>query len=208
MVRGKESTIKLKNKMVKFGDVQFVLKKEQNKMCDKGILESMPTASKLEYCIIIPLEMRQKYEKKLSELLKEEVFMYSPKIGKYPSENPAGLNTVSFALKNTGKTYGIKTYYDILANFSLRELSGCCGVIVSYWMQVDKKYRGKGIAKVLQEFKEEICKYNGYTTMLATTLSGNDTENHILEKFNWKQVYTFKNKRTQHNLIVWIKEIK
>ena len=37
-------------------------------MCDKGLLECNPTASKLEYCIVIPLEMRKKYEKKLSEI--------------------------------------------------------------------------------------------------------------------------------------------
>ena len=175
-------------------------------MCDKGLLEMDPELAKLDYCIVISKELQKFIVDGINNLLEDgdSCFINSPKAGKYPEQNVSGTNTFDIrSLLNPIRG----DIYRTICGFSLKELSGCCGILVSYHMTVSSNYRGKGIAKFLQEVKERIAKENGYSTLLCTTRASNETENHILEKNGWKQISLFRNKRTNHDLFIWTKEL-
>lgn len=101
-----------------------------------------------------------------------------------------------------------KHYLTEASSFRLVELINCCGVLVSTQTYVYNSYRGKGIAQKLMPFKEEIAKILGYSLLMATVDIGNNpAEVHILEKFGWENTQTFLNKRTNHTLGVFTKEV-
>ena len=100
-------------------------------------------------------------------------------------------------------------YADIpIASFTLKQMIGCCGILVSTNTYVDKKYQGQGIAHEFMELKIAIAKELGYSMMMSTVDIGNNpAEVHILEKFGWKKIQEFVNKRTKHTLGIFTYDI-
>lgn len=93
-----------------------------------------------------------------------------------------------------------------VATFTLKEMINCCGILVSTKTQVYKDFQGKGIAQELMLLKESLAKVYGYSCMMATVnMTGNPTEVHILEKFGWKCVSSFKNSRTKNKVGIFTK---
>lgn len=174
-------------------------------MCDKGLLETDSSMAKLEYCIVIDKQMQDYILNGINKLLKdgETCCFITPLPGKYPEENKS-TNTVEIG-SNQRKYLG--QYNHTICSFSLKEMSGCCGILVSYWMVVHKPYQNLGIAKFLQEVKEKIAKQNGYSIMMATTVADNKIENKILQDNGWAIINKFNNKRTTHDVLVWTKNL-
>lgn len=163
---------------------------------DKGILESDPTLAKLNYCIAVTKEVREKIVHGLNELLGvDDIVLESPLPNTYPEKNPYGENTIAIGRTSRSK-FGMPIIF-----FSLTQLPGCCGVLVSHNMLIHKDYRNKGVGTFLQGIKEEIAKDNGYTSMLATVVESNKAEIHILEKAGWEPESCFINNRTGNT--VW-----
>lgn len=174
-------------------------------MCDKGILETVPDAMKLEYCITIMPELQKKIVGVISALIGQPVEITNPKQGEYPQDKEEhNRNTVTIELVDKN----VKFYAREVVRFSLKELPGCCGVLVSYHVQVRKPWQGKGINSFLQEVKEEIARSNNYTILMCTTTSNNRAEIHILEKYGWKQILYFTNNRTGNTVLTYVKEVK
>lgn len=93
--------------------------------------------------------------------------------------------------------------------FTLKEMIGCCGILVSTGTFVKEIYKGQGIAQELMQLKIAIAKEFGYSLMMATVDIGNNpAEVHILEKFGWKKVDEVINKRTNHTLGIFTLNIK
>lgn len=174
-------------------------------MCDTGILESHPDSMKLEYCIEIPATIWKEMEAKISELIGESVKIISPKEGQYPPDLPEhSRNTVEICTVNSPD----HPYLNQVVNFSLKELPGCCGVLISYHVRVAKRFQNKGINSYLQEVRERIARHNNYTTLMCTTTKDNKAEIHILEKYGWNMVHSFKNKRTGNVVLTYIKVLE
>lgn len=173
-------------------------------MCDKGMLEADPTLMKLEYCIAINKEIQDYIEKEISKLIGSTAKIIKPKVGEYPD----GKNEICIVNMDKYTELQGKRFYDDVCYFYLREMPGCCGILVSYHMYVYPKYKKMGIAWVLQDVKEKIARNNGYTIIMCTTRLDNEIENHILEKSGWKIVDSLQNRRTLNHVLIWKKEVK
>jgi len=176
-------------------------------MCDKGLLEIDPTFCKLEYCITISRELQDKLLGGIKDLVGEEVVFETPLPGNTPQENYSE-NGIDIILKNKVKSKSGKFEYDVhVCRFYLKELPGCCGILVSYNMIVFNQFRNKGIASFLQVIKEDIAKENRFSTLMCTTIKTNELENSLLEKTGWSRINMFNNARTSHDVIIWTKNI-
>lgn len=99
--------------------------------------------------------------------------------------------------------------YNALARFTLKEQINCCGILVSTDTFIAEQMRGRGIAHEFMNLKIAIAKEFGYSLLMATVDIGNNpAEVHILEKFGWKKVDEFINKRTRHTLGIFTLETK
>lgn len=87
-----------------------------------------------------------------------------------------------------------------LAQFNLIEMPGCCGVCISFNSWINYPYRRKGVGTLLAEFRKKAANLLGYTVMLCTDVDSNIPQQRILDKLNWEQIYSFKNKRTGNNV--------
>ena len=94
-----------------------------------------------------------------------------------------------------------------LASFSLAQLPGCCGIMVSFHSFVSSKYRNKGIGSFLHKARLGIAKDSEYSAVLCTDVEGNEPEEAILNKNSWKKLTVFKNSRTGNNVAVHYKDI-
>lgn len=169
-------------------------------MCDRGMIENDPNLMKLEGLIAISTEVQNKMTEGVSKLIGESVIIGNLLRGQYPDERPAyDRNTVTLC---TSLPLSFRTE---VATFSLKQLSGCCGVLVSYHTRVAKRFQNKGINSFLQEIKAQIAKDNGYTMLLATVTKDNAAQIHILEKHGWVSSSEFVNRRTTHSILVFTK---
>lgn len=177
-------------------------------MCDKGMLEIDNTLAKLEYCIAVHKDVQDKIVETIGKLIGKEVIISSPLPGNFPKDNTY-LNQIEVNLKEetTSKVDPKWKWRERVCLFSLTQLPGCCGILVSHNTFVDMPYRGKGIAKFLQKIKEEIAKDNQFTMLMCTTRKDNKVQNKLLKKSGWQKINKFKNKRTRNNLFVWVKEL-
>lgn len=115
-------------------------------------------------------------------------------------------------VENLGNdAYRIATYgggeYQIIGQFSMRELPGCCGVAVFYHASVTSRYSGRGLGKLFLAIREKAAILAGYSIAQATVLKSNDAERHILEAAGWNRIWEFKNNRTKNMVRVYIKSL-
>jgi len=89
------------------------------------------------------------------------------------------------------------------AKFTLESHPKCSGIADSIDTFVAERHRNKKIAQFLSVVKCELAIYLGFSMLLATVITSNDIENHILLKNKWVKGETFNNKRTGHDVIVW-----
>ncbi len=102
----------------------------------------------------------------LSKLLKEEVKVFS-------EETVSG---TWFRVYTAGSNF--------LCTFQVKDLPG--KVLLSFDMHVDTNYRNMGVATAVQQFKDELCKYLGYKTMLCFVRKDNAPQIRVLSKTGWK----------------------
>lgn len=95
-----------------------------------------------------------------------------------------------------------------VASFSLRQLPGCCGVLVSYHGRVYNPYRKMGIGTLLNQMKIDIARVWGYTTLLCTDVIDNQPQRKILGKNGWKDIHTFTNKRTGNLVAITVRDLR
>lgn len=106
-------------------------------------------------------------------------------------------------------TFKLSLYNDedrvVNTNFTLAPLYGCCGVVVSTgsWNK-EPSISSSDFHKI----KEQIARHLGYSLMLATTQLRNIPEVIGAGKNDWKFVHTFRNKRTDNDLGLMIKDLK
>lgn len=162
-------------------------------MCDKGFLDDNPNGFSLNGHVRIKEDLIKEGETELSKLL--------------------GF-TVALKWVETSDTIRILNkdrilYHEpqVVGTFSLDQLPGCCGSMISYHTFIYSPYRGKGVGQYLLKFKEKIAREDGYSNIIATTTSGNGPEIHNLEKNGWVKINSFLNKRTGNTVLTWTKNL-
>lgn len=96
----------------------------------------------------------------------------------------------------------------LVSFFTMIQMPGCCGVVVSTGSLVSACYRKKGIGTLLNLFRIEIAKILGYSLIFCTDVTENTAESRILEKNGWKIIDRFLNKRTNNNVNLSVFHIK
>lgn len=90
-----------------------------------------------------------------------------------------------------------------VAEFRLRDMIGCSGIVIFNDLYVLKDYQNKGIASRVFDFVQAFAKYYGYGVIQATDRTDNDYSKRIFTKKGWNKVMEFKNAKTKHDIILW-----
>jgi len=111
-------------------------------------------------------------------------------------------NQVSITARGLGE-------YRKIGHFSMEQLPGCCGIVVSYHSAIETQFRGLGIGKLFLEIREDAARRAGYTVILATVVHGNEAEVGLLKQAGWSvSPPLFVNKRTKNAIALYTKELK
>lgn len=122
------------------------------------------------------------------------------------------MNVTDTNIDNTGSKIG--RIYNIIgkspnlgdmcvATFSLYDLPGCCGVLVSTATHV--AFHNKGIGTWLQKVKERLAVGAGYSLLLCThkySSSKDNAQTKLMNRAGWKEALTFLNKRTANHIVL------
>lgn len=94
-----------------------------------------------------------------------------------------------------------------IASFRLTRMPGCCGVCISTENHIEPNYRGRKLNNLLNEFRMAVARELGYTIMLCSDVSTNTPQKKTLIKNGWKDIYQFKNKRTNNIIDLSVVEL-
>ncbi len=103
-------------------------------------------------------------------------------------------------------TYGAGIYKQV-AQFSLAEMPGCCGIIVFYHASIATDFREKGLGSLLLQVRERAGILAGYSMAQATVLRDNEPELSILNKSGWMSFTVFPNDRTGNQVVILTKTL-
>lgn len=90
------------------------------------------------------------------------------------------------------------------AFFRLYQLPGCCGVCVSSGANIAERFRGKKLNIILNKFRMDLARHMGYSSMLCSDVTTNIATKKTLQKNGWKDVFQFKNNRTNNTVDISI----
>lgn len=116
-------------------------------------------------------------------------------------ENNGDYSRLCFAVE-------LADHSELILQFSLSELPGCCGVVVSHGTWIKPEYRAMGIGKELSKIKMDIARYWGYTLMICTDRNDNTPQRRILKNNGWETVDSFVNLRTGNLINIDIKYLQ
>lgn len=123
---------------------------------------------------------------------------------KYHGSPLNNIKGIFISEEKEGGKFLVRSLEGPIATFSLQELPGCCGVIVSYWSEVTPTYRKKGIGAELLEIRMMAARAMKYGSMLATVDKSNDEEVVLLNRARWDKVKEFRNPRTQNLIEIYL----
>ena len=89
-----------------------------------------------------------------------------------------------------------------ISHFKLVQFPGCCGICVSTGAMVVENYKNKGIGTLLNKFRQDVARHQGYTILMCTDLDNNVPQKKILDHQGFQHIYQFINKRTNNLLNV------
>ena len=143
------------------------------------------------------------YLEKIAELIKKSVDLIEIKFSQVPGLNaPYQQGVFSIQVSQTEEEKKVAPVWDIgeIARFSLIQLPGCCGVVVSTGASVSEKYRKLGIGKLLCEMRSHIAFRWNYSLMHCTDVTTNKPQQAILKDLGWKKNLEFVNCRTKNTV--------
>jgi GNAT superfamily N-acetyltransferase len=149
--------------------------------------------------------MIEKYTKKLKVLLSKKVNIQCYLDNKYVDLKEYHL--IYIKDNPNGIKFKVMNKYNIISEFKLIQMSGCCGICISTGTYVSPDFRGKGVNILLNNFRIDIAKHLGYGLLMCTDLKSNTPQMKTLNKNGWKHIHEFKNPRTGNILNVTVKEL-
>ena len=105
--------------------------------------------------------------------------------------------------RNDEQAFLVRSLSGPIATFSLAELPGCCGVLVSYHSEVLEKYRKQGLGTALLQVRMMAARASRYGCLMATVDKTNTAETEILIKTGWIKMKEFRNPRTSNVIEVY-----
>lgn len=121
-----------------------------------------------------------------------------------------GAAAINFADNNRGwfitekdERFHVRNLQGAVATFALKELPGCCGVLVSFYSEVAENYRKQGLGTLLNGVRMDAARRAGYGLLLATVLQSNQIEKALLKDNGWVLTREFRNPKTQNIVEVY-----
>jgi hypothetical protein len=96
---------------------------------------------------------------------------------------------------------------EYVLQFIMSPFPGCCALCISTAASVFEKYRNKGLNRLGIRLREAIAGATGYTGWLCTDLEANSPSIRTIEGNGFKKFYDLRNKRTNNNVNLYIKEL-
>jgi hypothetical protein len=150
--------------------------------------------------------MIEKYTKQLKELLDQDVIIQYGVYGNYKTLTLGDLVYVKDTYKGL-QIQVVNLENELISQFTLLQMVGCCGICISTGTYVNIKFRDKGVNSLLNNFRIDIAKHLEYGLLMCTDLKSNTPQMKTLDKNGWKHIHEFKNPRTNNVLNVTIKEL-
>jgi predicted GNAT family acetyltransferase len=109
--------------------------------------------------------------------------------------------------------------YTECGRFRLLQHPTCCGILISSDSFIKDNFRNQGFGTRYMELKIEIAKEFNYSIMSCSVINGKlignkyvkpatfEYEEKILNKFKWKKVNVFVNKRTQNEISEYVLQL-
>ena len=126
------------------------------------------------------------------------------RIAKYKNSTLAAIKGIFITEEKEGGKFLVRSLDGPIATFSLQELPGCCGILISYWSEVVPEFRKKGIGAELVQIRMMAARAMKYGSMLATVDKKNSDEVSLLNNAHWNKVSEFRNPRTSNIIEVYI----
>jgi len=104
-------------------------------------------------------------------------------------------------------SYVVKFKDDLVSTFELYQMPHCCGICVSTASNVAKSYQRMGIATCLNALRQDVASLLGYSLLLCTDCDGNEAQRKVLKNNDWKDIFSFINRRTGNKLNISVKKI-
>ncbi len=123
---------------------------------------------------------------------------------KYKNSPLNEIKGIFISEEKEGNKFLVRSLDGPIATFSLQELPGCCGFIVSYWSEVAPYFRKKGIGAELLQIRMMAARALKYGAMLATVDKQNLDEVSLLNNAHWSKVNEFRNPRTGNIIETYI----
>lgn len=89
-----------------------------------------------------------------------------------------------------------------IARFELYPMINCCGICVSTQAWVSDQFRGKGLGTLLNSFRIDVARHNGYGVLLCTDVVTNEPQRKVLKANGWKDIHQFVNPRTSNRVAI------
>jgi hypothetical protein len=150
---------------------------------------------------IIPHEFIDAFKPRLREMGFSTVRI-TGELDPFTEEFEAKVTVIKRAARALG---GRRVFYDAhVATFTLQQLPGCGGVLLSHNSYVTLGEQGKGVGSFLQEMKMWIAAKLEAGMLLATVTCGNTAEEGLLEKHGWFRLgLPFRNVHTENKVQLW-----
>lgn len=91
--------------------------------------------------------------------------------------------------------------------YELNPLPGCNQLVVSNHAFVEPEHRGTGNGQAAHEERLKRARELGYDYIMCTVRATNAVQIHILEKYEWKHLDTFRNRETGNDVSVYGKQL-
>lgn len=143
-------------------------------------------------------ELIDEYRKKISEILECDteniIFKIDKEVNTFLNYDKEGQNEGLYLiiLKEDGK------FDKTISSWRLIQFPGCCAFCISTGVFVYKEFRSKGIGKVLNNFRKDVSKFLGFTSLICTDIETNTHQRKLLKSNGWKDIYSITNKRTKN----------
>jgi hypothetical protein len=91
-----------------------------------------------------------------------------------------------------------------VARFKLVPMINQCGICVSTEAWVHDDWRNKGLGALLNGFRVDIARLDGYSVLLCTDVESNVYQRKILKSNGWTDIFKFVNKRTHNTVFITV----
>jgi hypothetical protein len=171
------------------------------KLPEAYIPEVFKTVGKMSDIVGSPLGLYRWHKKTYLQLSPNDITAYG--IPAYP--NPEGYG--QFIVGPTDY-HGKTMIPQPVTSFTITPFTGSCALCISTAAFVSGNYRNRGINKLGLALREAIAGATGYTGLICTDIASNLPSIRGIHGAGFKLLYTLKNKRTQNDINLYIKELE